>query len=202
MSKRDAIQGHYYPRLSAEKLPHEMLDWASAESQQKRFEVLAENVELGGRKLLDVGCGLGDLLAYLRRRGIETDYTGVDLLQQMVDRCRERFDGGTFVRADVFAEDAFAPGAFDVVFVSGAFNLDLGNNLSFLPAALARLIELSRDCVVVNLLHARWPGREEGYFFYEPAFVLAQLARHAVDVTLLEDYLPNDFTVIVRKRPG
>ena len=201
MSKRDAIRAHYYPRLSPEKPPHEVLDWASAESQQRRFEVLADNVDLRGLKLLDVGCGLGDLLAFCRQRGIDVDYTGVDILQRMIDHCRKRFDTGTFVKADIFSDDAFGPGQFDLAFVSGAFNLDLGNNLDFLPIALGRLLELSRRYVVLNLLHARWPSREEGYFFYEPDFVLKQVARYDCEVTLLEDYLPNDFTVICRKRP-
>jgi len=200
MSKRDKIQAHYYPRFSPEKLPHEVLDWASEESQRRRFEVLAENVDLRGMKLLDVGCGLGDLLAFLQERSIRVDYTGVDILQRMVEHCRKRFDIGRFVQADIFSDDAFGPGEFDLVFTSGAFNLDLGNNLEFLPAAIERLLQLSRDYVAFNLLHARSSDREPGYFFYDPQYVLTQLARHDVDVRLLEDYLPNDFTVICRKR--
>jgi len=200
MSKHDKIQAHYYPRFSPENLPHEVLDWASAESQRRRFEVLAGNVNLAGLKMLDVGCGLGDLLAFLQERHVEVDFTGVDILERMVQHCRRRFGTGTFVQGDVFSDEVFAPGEFDLVFVSGAFNLDLGNNLEFLPTAMEKLLELSREYVAFNLLHARWPEREEGYFFYEPDFVLKQLDRHNCEVTLLDDYLPNDFTVICRKR--
>jgi len=200
MSKRDAIHAHYDHRFSPDKANHEVLDWASAASQRRRFEVLTENVDLRGLSLLDVGCGLGDLLAFLQQRRIEVDFTGVDILQRMVDHCRDRFDTGRFLRADIFSDDAFAPGEFDLVFVSGAFNLDLGNNLEFLPTAIGRLMELSGRYVAFNLLHARWPNHEPGYFFYEPDFVLRLLARHEVDVKLIDDYLPNDFTVICRKK--
>jgi SAM-dependent methyltransferase len=200
MSKRDAIRAHYDHRFSPEKANHEILDWASAASQQRRFEVLVENVDLAGMKLLDVGCGLGDLLALLQRQGIEVDYTGVDILQRMIDHCRKRFDTGRFLQADIFSSEAFEPGQFDLVFTSGAFNLDLGNNLDFLPVAIDRLLELSRRYVVFNLLHARWPKPEPGYFFYDPQFVLRHLARRKLAVRLIDDYLPNDFTVICRKR--
>lgn len=200
MSKRDSIQAHYGHRFSPEKANHEVLDWASAASQRRRFEVLADNVDLRGLSILDVGCGLGDLLAFLQERGIEVEFTGVDILRQMVDHCRDRFDTGRFCQADIFSNDAFAPGEFDLVFVSGAFNLDLGNNLEFLPTAIARLMELSRRYVAFNLLHARWPDREPGYFFYDPDFVLKQLAGHDVEVKLIDDYLPNDFTVICQKK--
>jgi hypothetical protein len=54
--------------------------------------------------------------------------------------------------------------------------------------------------VVFNLLHARWPKPEPGYFFYDPQFVLRQLARHKLAVRLIDDYLPNDFTVICLKK--
>jgi SAM-dependent methyltransferase len=200
MSKRDAIRAHYDHRFSPERANHEILDWASAASQHRRFEVLVDNVDLAGMKVLDVGCGLGDLLAMLQRRNIEVDYTGVDILQKMIDRCRERFGTGRFLQADIFSREAFGAGQFDLVFTSGAFNLDLGNNLDFLPVAIDRLLELSRQYVVFNLLHARWTKPEPGYFFYDPEFVLRQLARHKLAVRLIDDYLPNDFTVICRKR--
>jgi len=200
MSKRDAIEAHYNRRFRAKNANHEVLDWASAARQRRRFEVLTDNVDLRGLSILDVGCGLGDLLAFLQQRGIEVEFTGVDILERMVEHCRRRFDTGRFLKADIFADDAFANGEFDLVFVSGAFNLDLGNNLEFLPTAIGRLMKLSRQYVAFNLLHARWPDHEPGYFFYEPDFVLKQLAGHDVDVKLIDDYLPNDFTVICRKK--
>jgi len=200
MDKRDAIHAHYDHRFSEENANHKVLDWASAASQRRRFEVLSENVDLRGLSILDVGCGLGDLLMFLQQSSIEVQFTGVDILDKMVEHCRERFDCGRFVQADIFSDDIFSPGEFDLVFVSGAFNLDLGNNLEFLPIAIVRLMELSRRYVAFNLLHARWPEREPGYFFYEPDFVLKQLAAHNVEVKLIDDYLPNDFTVVCEKK--
>lgn len=200
MDKRDAIHAHYDHRFSAENANHKVLDWASAASQRRRFEVLSENVDLRGLSILDVGCGLGDLLVFLQQSGIEVQFTGVDILEKMVEHCRKRFDSGRFIQADIFSDDVFSPGEFDLVFVSGAFNLDLGNNLEFLPKAIARLMELSRRYVAFNLLHARWPEREPGYFFYEPDFVLKQLAGYNAEVKLIDDYLPNDFTVVCEKK--
>ena len=200
MSKRDAIHAHYDHRFSAENANYKVLDWASPASQRRRFEVLAENVVLRGLSILDVGCGLGDLLAFIQQSGMEVQFTGVDILDKMVEHCRKRFDSARFVQADIFSDDAFSPGEFDLVFVSGAFNLDLGNNLEFLPKAIGRLMKLSRRYVAFNLLHARWPEREPGYFFYEPDFVLQQLAGYNVEVKLIDDYLPNDFTVVCEKK--
>jgi SAM-dependent methyltransferase len=196
----DAIRAHYEPRMLPERPSHEVLDWASAASQQARFEVLYREVPLAGRSLLDVGCGLGDLAGFLRKRSLEVDYTGVDLLGRMVESCRQRFPDGRFLQADIFNDDQFPPGSFDVVFTSGIFNLDLGNNLAFLPVAVRRLLDLSRQHTVFNLLHVRAPQKQAGYFFYDPGVVLAFLAGEPCEIRLIDDYLPNDFTVICRKK--
>jgi SAM-dependent methyltransferase len=195
-----AIRAHYEPRMLPQRPSHEVLDWASAASQEARFEVLYREVPLAGRSLLDVGCGLGDLAGFLRRRNLTVDYTGVDLLARMIESCRQRFPDGRFLQADIFNDDQFPPNSFDVVFTSGIFNLDLGNNLAFLPVAVRRLLALSRRHTVFNLLHARSPQKQAGYFFYDPNAVLSFLAGEHCEIRIIDDYLPNDFTVICRKR--
>jgi len=112
--------------------------------------------------------------------------------------------GRRFVRADIFAarrDRRFAPESFDVVFCSGAMNLDLGNNRVFLPRAIERMAALSRRHVVFNLLHARAEPKEKPYFFYDPGEA-AKVAQQHGQVRVIDDYLHNDFTVIVDKCRG
>jgi len=206
MSRRRRILDHYEPRIDASRASHEILDWASASSQRARFAVFAENVRLGGKSLLDVGCGLGDLWAYLKERHIVVHYTGVDLSQKMLNEAARRHGDARFVCADLF--DGLATGAgldadasFNVVFCSGIFNLNLGNNSTFLAGAVSRLKALARECVVFNLLHIRAGGPDRRYAYYDPPAVLAVAGSDGWQVRLLEDYLPNDFTVICTK-PG
>ena len=42
------------------------LNWRSAELQHRRFAVLAQVGELKSASVLDVGCGMGDLLDWFR----------------------------------------------------------------------------------------------------------------------------------------
>ena len=79
---------------------HRGLGFRNKSSQDKRFEALVQLGDLDGARLLDVGCGFGDLLAWLRARGIEPDYTGIDLCEPMIQRCRERF-GDTGARSEL-----------------------------------------------------------------------------------------------------
>lgn len=62
------------------------LFWSSREIQVLRFEVLsqvfkAQKTQQAG-SLLDVGCGFGDLSAYLRQIGLNCDYFGLLICRQ------------------------------------------------------------------------------------------------------------------------
>ena len=193
------IRRHYTPNLRRGGANHEVLDWASAESQQARFEVLAREVDLAGRSLLDVGCGLGDLAGFLQERGIEVNYTGIDVLPEMLERARLAHPQLPFVEADLFQGDSpFAAKSFDVVFCSGALNLNLDNNLAFAARALPTMFALCRQALVVNFLHARARAYDARYFHYDPAEMVDILESLCASVRLVDDYLPHDFTLIAR----
>ncbi len=200
MSKAKNISRHYEHRIDDGRANFDVLDWASAESQRTRFGVLADNIDLTGKSILDVGCGLGDLLTFIERRGIDVKYTGVDILEKMVIAARDQHGEATFLRADVFGADPFAGEKFDLVFCSGTFNLNLGNNRSFLPVAIAALLEYSCQYVVFNLLKTNTPHQDRTYFYHNPDDVRKMLAPLPCDTQIIEGYLPNDFTVICRRK--
>ncbi len=197
--RKHAIKRHYEPRIAPGRPSHEVLDWASAQSQQARFEILVQNVPMEGRSLLDVGCGLGDLLGFITARNIHCCYLGVDILDKMVQAARRAQPQGQFIHADIFASCPFGPSSFDVVFCSGAFNLNLGNNEQFVKKAVETFLMLSRRHVVFNMLHHRARGGEQTYFYYDPTKVLAMLKPLGCEVSIIDDYLHNDFTVICEK---
>lgn len=205
MRRRRAIRRHYEPRISQGRENYDVVDWSSRHAQQVRFEVLARCVPPAGKSLLDVGCGLGDLLTFLNDRGLEVDYCGVDLLERMVVAARRQHPGACFVCADVFSPprgglpQPLGDAAFDIVFCSGALNLKLDNNREFLPRAVSRMLDLSRRHVVFNLLHKRAEPRYGHCAYHDPDEVLAMLAALPCRARVVEGYLHNDFTVICEK---
>lgn len=65
----------------------EGVHWRSTESQQIRFQVLRDLLppDLSHLSLVDVGCGLGDLHAFLTARNdLPRQYIGLDAVQAMV----------------------------------------------------------------------------------------------------------------------
>jgi SAM-dependent methyltransferase len=200
VGRKRKIQDHYEWRISPHRQNYEILDWASPASQQARFKVLADKIDLHGKSILDVGCGLGDLWAFLKGRGIDVRYTGVDILEKMVQAARERHPDAAFVHGDLFVSNPFGPGSFDVVFSSGIFNLSLGNNLEFLAQATGELLKIARSQLVFNLLHIRCRTPDKTYFHYDPPQVRSLLAGLDCTIEIVDGYLPNDFTVICTRQ--
>lgn len=194
-----AIEAHYHPRISPGRENFEVLDWGHPDSQEVRFRVLAENVSLEGKSILDVGSGLGDLLSYLKQRKISVHYTGVDIVASMVAAAQARHPDGNFICGDIFSDETLLSKRFDVVFSSGIFNLNLGNNLLFLPKAIARMLRYSSEYVVFNCLHHRVAPESERYFCYDPDAVRKMLEPSGCEFRILDDYWPSDFTVICRQ---
>jgi cyclopropane fatty-acyl-phospholipid synthase-like methyltransferase len=196
MHRQDRIRRHYERRIDPKRESFDVLDWASAHSQHKRFEVLLEHVLLSGRTLLDVGCGLGDLCLFLQQRKVDVAYTGIDLLEPMVAEARRRCRQGTFEVANLFDPDAELSGQWDVSFASGVFNLNLGNNHEFVALAIPRMMQVTRQRVVFNMLHERQKFEPHRYFYSHPDRIRRMLAPTGWRLRIIEGYLPNDFTVI------
>lgn len=203
MKRVSAIKDYYNKNMIKATNDYEILGWESREAQYARFAALKDNVDMQGMKLLDVGCGLGNLMEYLTQEGVRVNYTGVDILPEMIERARKKGLNCEFICADVFNDDSFKPDSFDVVYASGIFNLNLGNNREFLKSALQRFFKLSRTYICFNLLHYKSPNREETYYYFSPDEA-KEIIRQAcncdnVEIQIVEDYLKNDFTVLCKK---
>jgi len=195
------LREHYVSRL-AEKEEHARLDWEDAYSHRKRFEVLIDHVPLAHKTLLDVGCGVGSLYRFLRDRGIECSYIGVDVLPEMVEMARGYSPEATFLVGDPFHEDLVSSRSVDVVYASGVFNLNIGHPREFLYEAVDRMRTWARETVVFNALHCRSHCQENSYVYYDPEEVIETLkSRYPDRLTLVDDYLINDFTIVLEKSP-
>ncbi len=197
---RERIDRHYRDRIHDDADGADIVDWASPAHQQVRFDTLIDHVPLAGKAILDVGCGVGDLLGRLHARQIDCDYVGVDLLEAMTAQARKRYPAGRFDTLDIFTDPApLAPESFDVVFASGTFNLHMGDHEAFLARAIKRMLTLSREIVAFNLLHVRSPMPCDYCVYFDPDDVLAMIADLPCQARIIDNYLPNDFTVICTK---
>jgi SAM-dependent methyltransferase len=85
---------------------------------------------LTGRRILEVGCGSGKVLARLMRWGaLPHQLYGIDLMDSRIDEARQRFPGITFAVANA-EELEFGDGVFDLVLLSTVLSSILHASMS------------------------------------------------------------------------
>jgi SAM-dependent methyltransferase len=171
--------------------------WGSRELQRRRFEVLVEALDeatLRTASILDVGCGTGDLIPFLVERGWQGRYAGVDALPDMIARARAQHPEHAFEVARI--EDLVDLPMFDLVVASGIFAVFTADEMQ---AAIPLLFARARRALAFNCLSAWAHVQQDGELYLEPAVALAWSRASSSRVVLRCDYLPNDFTMYVRR---
>lgn len=177
------------------------LGWRGEESQRRRFEVIASVADFSGAAVLDVGCGRGDLKAYLDERFEGVRYLGVDQMPEFIEAARARYAGCG--RTALYCADfstAQLP-VSDVVVACGALGYRCAEP-DFHFHMIRRMWAACAGVLVFNCLdaasfveHPLLVGRDVGE-------VMGLCRALAGDAQLVRGYLADDFTVVMRRGCG
>jgi SAM-dependent methyltransferase len=177
------------------------LDWGSRESQETRFSVLAQVGPLVGRSVLDIGCGMGDFLGWLRKRGVDdVEYTGIDITPGMIEIAQQRFPDARFAVVNFLdAGDEIAK-SYDFIFASGIFYRRRTAPLVFFEAVLSKMYCHCKRAIAFNSLSSWAADQEEGEFYADPLETLDFSRTLSPWIVLRHNYHPRDFTVFIHRR--
>jgi trans-aconitate methyltransferase len=171
------------------------LGWKTPRSQTARFEVLAEIGDLNGHSVLDVGCGHGDLRAFLGERYPNLHYLGIDHFEPFLEVAYERhasWPNTRFLLGDFTT--ARLP-EVDYIVASGALGYR-DQESDFVVRMIDKLYASCRVALGFNLLR-HVPDGETVLAAYDPETIASHCRRLASRVSLREGYLQNDFTVFL-----
>lgn len=140
----------------------------------RRLEEVFRFLVAPGQRVLEVGCGCGDLLAALQ----PAEGVGLDFSPAMIAAARQRHPGLRFIEEDAHALASLVDGPFDVIILS-----DLVNDLWDVQAVLeqVRALAAPHTRVVINTYSRLW----------EPALALAERLGLA-QPTLYQNWLTPD----------
>jgi len=188
----------YQSLLAEHGETYRALDWGSRESQQKRFEVLAGIGIAAGDRVLDVGCGLADLNAWLidHRPGVE--YSGIDITPGMVKRAQARFPHVKISNKTIFELDLSIE-TFDYIVASGIFVFRQESPEDYLFSTIKTMYEFCIKGISFNSLSAWAGGKSPNEFYADPANVINFCKQLTSKVALRHDYHPADFTIYMYK---
>jgi cyclopropane fatty-acyl-phospholipid synthase-like methyltransferase len=130
---------------------HKSLHWSSEEVQFKRYEILIKDeVVTQNKSLLDIGCGKGDVLHYLDMLAYCGAYTGLDLVDELLELAKNKFSNQAHFSNKDFLSKEFNS-KYDVIIASGLFAF--GNQALF-ENIIRKAYLLCNDYVAFNLFDA------------------------------------------------
>lgn len=175
----------------------EAVRWTK-EGQIRHYEAMLDIGDIQGSKILDFGCGKGDFYGFLKDRGMDVKYTGIDINERLINLARNRYPGVDFRVLDIEKEDLQED--FDFIFLCGVFNLKVSGLDDLIRSALIKLFRHCRKGLAFNALSAHNPKKDYELFYLKPedifGFALKNLSPF---LSLRHDRIPYDFTLFVYK---
>ena len=174
------------------------LHWVNYASQAIRFKYLVADLDIENKSILDVGCGMGDLLPFLYAKADKFNYLGVDINKNFIEVAKKRYEGHSFKVADVFTEKV--SGRYDTVISSGVMNQNIPNWLVVRKQMIKKLFELSSDVLAFNMAGSLKPIPPDPKIAYAEAGEILEFCQTLTPkVSLRSDYSSYDFTIVMRR---
>lgn len=202
----ERVARYYGGKLAAHGTTARGVDWNGEAGHVRRHQQFLRL--LGDEKqtsVLDLGCGYGDFLTFLRERGYSGRFAGYDISAEMIAAaCRlhgEAEDRAWRVGAepDESADFAIASGIFNV-----KGDVPAREWSDYVHRTIDVLARAGRRGFAFNVLTmSSDPAlRRPDLYYADPAEVLAHcIGRFGKSVALLQDYDLWEFTMIVRTAP-
>jgi SAM-dependent methyltransferase len=201
------VADYYASKLELHGSTPQGVDWngqASHELRHRQFLRLLEGAP--DASVLDLGCGFGDFLRFLRTSGHRGTFIGYDVAASMVEKARALHGEGADRQWRVGAHPAEVA---DFAIASGIFNVrgDIPDQswTPYVHQTIDALARAGRFGFAFNLLSlSSDPERRRPNLYYADAAGMLShcLARYGRSVALLQDYGLYEFTVVVRQTPA
>lgn len=161
--------------------------WKDVATQYERFNQLINPLlayKSSDFTVCDVGAGVCDLHKYLQAKDIKHSYTGIEIVQEMVDTAKSIYPEINVISQDLLADDFQQ--RFDFCVLSGTFNLpgetDRNDWLEFVFSMIQKMYAISDVGIAFNALTNYSTFNAPELFYLDPKitldFIKKNLSRH------------------------
>lgn len=160
----------------------------------------------GVKRILDVGCGFGDLNRFFKSRNIDNySYIGVDVVEPLIREATDRNSCNgkaniSYVCGDFLEMHFDEP--FDYVVSSGVFNRNFTgalDNYSFIKACIDKAFDICEDVIAFDFLSDKVDYQYEWTFHSSPEKILGYAYQKSRNILLRNDYMPFEFALFIFK---
>jgi len=163
--------------------------------QDIRFNTITEIGIVKNSSILDVGCGFGDLSAFLKKRKLQVKYTGIDINQKFVELAKKKYPKVVFETRDI--ENNPFKKKFDWVFAIGSTNQS--GSYKYIERLLTEMFRCCKKGIAMDFLSTYVDFKKPQNFHASPEKVFQIAKRISKRVVIRHDYFPFEFCVYIYK---
>jgi len=176
------------------------LKWKTKEAALVRYRELFWDLDIEGKSILDVGCGFGDIINFLKSKTNNFSYFGIDLVPEFIEIARRNHPEANFVIGDFFSYKFER--SFDIVVCCGALNSAL-ENLESRFEAIKKMFSLASWALSFNMAgnHPQPLNKKGGRVYYVDSLeVLNFCFSLTSNLIFRHHYREKDFTIVMFKK--
>ncbi len=205
----DKIKNLYQSLFEKFGVSPEAVKARDAKQQYLRFKHLIDLAEINQEdSVLDIGCGSGELLTYLRKNNFNGQYCGIDFIPSFVDHANRVFesdDKAKFINKNIIS-DKFNE-KFDWVILSGVFNDRRDDSETFFYNTIKKMYETCTKGIVFNSLSKFVDYEDDSLFYTYPditlKYCIENLSKYTVlntNYQLKENVIPFEYSTCIFKK--
>ena len=191
-----------YSNRYNQKIPgYKKVGWGSKSSQNLRFRILTENLDLNNKTILDVGCGFADLYIYLTKykKFKLKKYVGIDICENFIHHNIKKFYKDKKVEFIHCQISELKNIKFDYSFLSGSLNLKINNNINELTSTMSMMYNISKISCSLNFLSIYVDFMNLKDYHYDPSKIFDIAKKICPYIMLRHDYKLYEFTIFLNK---
>lgn len=177
--------------------------------QEMRFHHLLSVSDLNEEdSVLDIGCGSGEFLTYLRSSNYKGDYCGVDFIKNFIDHNIKKFNhdsNASFLEKNILVDEFESN--YDWVFLSGVFNDIRDDSDTFFFKIIKKMYDTANKGIAFNSLSKYVDYEDESLYYTYPdktlKYCIENLSKYTILKTnyqLKENTIPFEYSVSVFKK--
>ena len=190
---------------------HRGVDWPNWEDTTKRYQVMLELItfDVFGKKecpsLLDFVCGLGHIYDYIKKSKVNVEYSGLDMSETFIEKCREKYPANKFYVKDLLKEANVSIPIYDYIVMNGVLTekreLSYDEMFSYFKILIKKVYQYCRYGIAFNVMSKDVDWERED-LFHLPLDELSKFLTKEItrDFIIRYDYGLYEYTVYVYKR--
>ncbi|GAB6183505.1 class I SAM-dependent methyltransferase [Thermodesulfovibrio hydrogeniphilus] len=174
----------------------EAVGW-TPQGQLLRYNAVLELLNPLGKKLLDFGCGKGDFYGFLKEKGINCDYTGIDINPYLIDLARKKYKDARFFVQDI--ENEPLNDDFHYTIAIGVFNLAIEGAEAIMNRCLKILFKHTTEKLIFTCLNKKTSLKDIGLVYYDKKYLETLAEDFQCKYQVIDDLIEGDIFLILEK---